>query len=42
MSDVSASVWMATYSGHYLLFCQLRSILEKLADDDELIVCDDA
>jgi glycosyltransferase involved in cell wall biosynthesis len=38
---MSVSVCMATYNGEKYLSRQLRSILEQLADDDEVIVVDD-
>ena len=40
-SDMSVSVCMATYNGAKYVSRQLRSILDQLADDDEVIVVDD-
>jgi len=38
---MSVSVCMATYNGEKYVSRQLRSILEQLADDDEVVVVDD-
>ena len=37
----SVSVCMATYNGEKYVSRQLASILDELADDDEVIVIDD-
>lgn len=36
------SVCMASYNGEQYLYRQLRSILDQLGSNDELIICDDA
>lgn len=42
MPDVRVSVCLATYNGSAFLGEQLRSILDQLGPDDEIVVMDDA
>lgn len=41
MPEIKVSVVMAAYNGEKYIADQMRSILEQLSDDDELIVSDD-